>query len=39
MQEIINANLAVIESFNEMIATLSMDDSTVTVTYDIQNAN
>ena len=39
MNEIINANLAVIESFNEMLATLSMDDSTVTVKYDIQNHN
>jgi hypothetical protein len=35
MNEIINANLAVIDSFNEMLATLSMDDSTVTVKYDI----
>ena len=39
MNEIINANLAVIDSFNEMLATLSMDDSTVTVKYDIQNHN
>ena len=39
MNEIINANLSVIESFNEMLATLSMDDSKVTVTYDIQNSN
>ena len=39
MNEIINSNLAVIESFNEMLATLSMDDSKITVTYDIQNAN
>lgn len=39
MNEIINANLAVIDSFNEMLATLSMDDSTVTVKYDIKNHN
>lgn len=39
MNEIINANLAVIDSFNEMLATLSIDDSTVTVKYDIQNHN
>lgn len=39
MNEIINANLKVIDSFNEMLATLSMDDSTVTVKYDIQNHN
>ena len=39
MNEIVNANLSVIESFNEMLATLSMDDSKITVTYDIQNSN
>jgi hypothetical protein len=38
MQEIINSNLAVIESFNEMLKALSIDADSITVKYDIANA-
>jgi hypothetical protein len=38
MQEIIDSNLEVIESFNEMISALSIDEGSVTVKYDIQSA-
>lgn len=38
MQEIIDSNIAVIESFNDMIAALAIDEGSVTVKYDISSA-
>ena len=38
MQEIIDSNTAVIESFNDMIAALAIDEGSLTVTYDINTA-
>lgn len=38
MQEIIDSNNAVIESFNNMIAALAIDEGSLTVTYDINTA-
>lgn len=38
MQDIIDSNLEVIESFNDMIAALAIDEGSVTVKYDIQSA-
>ena len=38
MQKIIDSNLEVIESFNDMINALSTGNEKVTVTYDIQNS-
>lgn len=38
MQEIIDSNIAVIESFNNMIAALAIDEGSVTVKYDISSA-
>jgi hypothetical protein len=35
MQEIINSNMDVIESFNKMLETLSLGDKKITVSYDI----
>ena len=38
MQEIIDSNIAVIESFNNMISALAIDEGSVTVKYDISSA-
>jgi hypothetical protein len=38
MQDIIESNEDVIASFNEMIEALSIDEGSVTVTYDINSA-
>lgn len=38
MQDIIDSNLEVIESFNDMIAALAIDEGSLTVTYDINTA-
>ena len=39
MQAIIDSNLAVIESFNQMLKALSIDPNSITVKYDLINSN
>lgn len=39
MQAIIDSNLAVIESFNQMLEALSIDPNSITVRYDLINSN
>ena len=39
MQAIIDSNLAVIESFNQMLEALSIDPNSITVKYDLINSN